>query len=188
MPTADRAPRLRGRRRGVVTVYASLIVTLAALAQILNLPNLSTHREARSAIMISATADTVWALLTDLTHYTVWNPYISPAKGNIKEGAPLELTLHNGDQTVIIAETVLSVKPDHELSWGGWMLDHNLQRTLTFSIDQVGPDQVWLDAHEVFQGILLPFVGNIPDDAQHGLDEMVRALRSAAELKPPHSP
>lgn len=149
-----------------------------------SLPNLSTHREALSSVTIRATADKVWSLLTDLPGYSVWNPYISPAKGTLAEGAQLELTLHNGGQTVVIEETVLSVQPEHELSWGGWMLAHNLQRTLTFSIDPVAPDRVLLNAHEVFQGVLLPFAGGIPDDAQRGLDEMVHALRSAAELGP----
>jgi hypothetical protein len=184
MGTADNAPQLHRGRARPVRLYAGIAATLVVLAQMFNLPNLSTHREALSDVTINASADKVWTLLTDLPGYSVWNPYISPAKGDLKEGAQIELTLHNGGQTVVIEETVLSVKPDRELSWGGWMLAHNLQRTLTFSIDELAPDRMLLNAHEVFQGILLPFAGNIPDDAQHGLDEMVRALRSAAELGP----
>src|SRR5579872_17883 len=171
-----------------VKLYTGIAATLLVLAQVFNLPNLSTHREAQSDVVINASPEKVWGLLADLPGYAVWNPYISPAKGELREGAQLELTLHNGGQTVVIEETVLSVKPDQELSWGGWMLSHNLQRTLTFSIEPVAPDQVRLNAHEVFQGILLPFAGNIPDDAQQGLAEMVRALRSAAELGPRRPP
>ncbi|GEM_PF-1563546 len=184
MGTGSRALSRPGHRGPGVRLHAGVIATLVVLAQTLSLPNLSTHREARSLVVINASADTVWNLLTDLPRYPVWNPYISPAKGDLREGAQLELTLHNGSQTVVIEETVLSVKPEQELSWGGWMLGHNLQRTLTFSIDPVESDRVQLDAHEVFQGLLLPLAGSVPDDAQRGLDEMVRALRSAAELVP----
>jgi len=171
-----------------MTLRASAAAALLVVAQVFNLPNLSTHRQVQSEVVISASADRVWDVLTDLPSYTIWNPYIYPAKGELKEGALLELTLHNPTQTVVIEETVLSVKPGRELSWGGEMLSHNLNRTLTFSIEAVAADRVRLTAREVFQGILLPLVGAIPDDAQQGLDQMVRALRSAAELGSPHAP
>jgi len=188
--TANRTPRSQARpaSAGRVTLRATAAAALLLVAQVFNLPNLSTHREVHAQVVVNASADRVWQVLTDLPGYTVWNPYIYPAKGELKEGAPLELTLHNPTQTVVIEETVLSVKPGRELSWGGEMLSHNLDRTLTFSIEEVAANRVQLTAREVFQGILLPLAGGIPDDAQRGLDQMVRALRSAAELVPPHAP
>lgn len=171
-------------RRLAPTAFQGLVLAAALVTgQVFNLPNLSTHRDVKVQVEIQAPADVVWHLLTDLPGYTRWNPYIYPAAGQIAPGESLQLRLHVADQTTEVEVRVLSVTPNRVLSWGGSLL--GLSRTLTFTIDDLGSGRVQLTADEQFTGLLLPVVGDIPDQAQQGLDEMLRALRSAAELEPP---
>ncbi len=177
-------------RRGISTALQGLVLAAALVTgqsfNLFNLPALSTHRDAKADVEIQAPVDVVWTLLTDLPGYPRWNPYIYPATGRIAAGETLDLELHAGGQTAEVEVTVLSVTPNHVLSWGGSLL--GVSRTLTFTIDDLGAGRVHLTADEQFSGLLLPFVGGIPDQAQQGLDEMVRALRSAAEVEEPEPP
>ncbi len=178
-------------RRRASTALQGLALTAALVTgqtfNLFNLPALSTHRDARADVAIQASPDAVWNLLTDLPGYPRWNPYIYPATGRVAAGETLDLELHAGGQTAEVEVTVFSVTPNHVLSWGGTLL--GVSRKLTFTIDDLGSGRVDLTADEQFSGLLLPFVGGIPDQAQQGLDEMVRALRSAAEVDaPPPAP
>lgn len=164
-------------------------ILLAALLPMLQIPNLTTQREIKAEIEIQAPPESVWKVLTDLATYPIWNPYIYPARGEIRPGAQLEITLHEG-KTVTYRPTVLSVEANRELSWGGRFAGM-FERILTITlepIDPADPHGTRLVARELFRGLLLLAVGGMPDDARHGLDLMNRALRERAELLLRRSP
>jgi hypothetical protein len=154
---------------------------LLLLAQIIQLPNLSTHRTVRSEVDINASPAAVWAVLTDLADYSIWNPYIYPAEGQVTVGAELVITLHQGKDTTTYSPTVRSSVPNHGLVWEG-RFGSLLERTQTITITEIAPGRVQVDAVERFTGVLLPLAQGIPDGAQVGLDMMLRALRDRVEL------
>jgi hypothetical protein len=49
-------------------------------------------------IEINASASRVWAILTDFERYYEWNPFITEAKGELRRGNRLTLTLEPPDQ------------------------------------------------------------------------------------------
>ena len=173
-------------RRGW-TVFQGVAVAAALVTgqtfNLFNLPALSTHRDVKIQVEIQAPPEVVWNLLTDLPGYTRWNPYIYPAQGRIAEGQVLDLEVHATSQTGQIEVKVLSVTPGRVMSWGGNVL--GVSRTLTFTIDDLGSGRSRVTAEELFNGVLLPFVGGVPDQAREGLTEMLGALRSAAEVESP---
>ena len=50
-------------------------------------------KELRTAIEINASADTVWAILTDLSQFAAWNPFMPEAEGEVREGARLKVRI-----------------------------------------------------------------------------------------------
>lgn len=166
---------------------AVLLAAVLPVAQIQNpIPNFSTQREVKTAVVIKASAADVWRVLTDLPSYPIWNPYVYPAQGQIKSGAELEITLHES-KTVTYKPKVLSADPPRELSWGGnfaGMFDRVLTFTLT-PVEGADPPETRVEARELFRGLLLLAMGGVPDEAQHGLDQMTRALRNRVVLLQP---
>jgi hypothetical protein len=162
---------------------ASAAVVLLGVS-LLSLPSVSTRQEVTAEIDINAPAERVWGILTDFSRYSIWNPYIFPATGEARAGSRLELTLHLGGRSLTIRPTVLTVQPDRELSWSGRVGLGLMERTQTFSLEQLGPRRVRLVSRELFKGFFLLFMGSLPQETQQGLDMMNHALRSAAELVP----
>jgi len=159
------------------------MVVMAAGASFWPLPDLSTHREVKAEIEVHAAPQQVWTVLTDFAAYTIWNPYISPAKGQARPGTQLELTLHGGGGSMTYEPTVVTAQPNRELSWSGRMIGAVMfERVQTFTIVSLGPHRVRLVAEERFKGLAVPLARSITDDAAHGLDIMSKALRTRAEL------
>ncbi len=162
---------------------AARVLLLAALLPLLQIPSFTTQREVKAEIEIQTSAEQVWRVLTDLRAYPIWNPYIYPVEGELKPGAQIEITLHDG-RTVTYRPTVLTVEPNRELSWGGRFAGM-FERIQTFTIEPTNPagaHRARLVSRELFRGLLLLALGTMPDDAQRGLDLMNRALRDRAEL------
>lgn len=157
-------------------------MTLVAFASILNLPDLSTQHEVKAEVEINAPAELVWRMLTDFSSYSLWNPYIYPARGEVRPGAQLELTLRSGDTSLTYNPIVQTVQPNRELSWSDRMVLGSLERIQTFTITPLDAHRVRLESRELFRGILLPFHNGLVDSAAQGLDQMNKALRTRAEL------
>jgi len=159
------------------------MLVMAASAPLWPLPDLSTHREVKAEIEIHAAPQQVWAVLTDFAAYEIWNPYISPAKGQARPGARLELTLQSGGGSITYEPTVVTAEPNRRLSWSGRMMGAIVfERVQTFTIVPLEPHRVRLVAEERFKGLAVPLAWSIADDAAHGLDVMSKALRTRAEL------
>ncbi len=164
---------------------ASAIALLMGIAVAAASP-LATQREVKAEIEINAPPELVWKILTDFPSYPIWNPYIYPAKGELRTGAQLELTLHPGDQHIPFRPVVLSVEPNKELSWGGRTLTTGVfDRVQTFTIEPLEPTRARLVSREVFTGLLTPFYGGLVDDTRRGLEMMTSTLRTRAELFAP---
>ncbi len=80
-------------------------------------------KELRTAIEINASADTVWAILTDLGQFAAWNPFMPEAEGEIREGARLKVRIAPpGSKAMTFMPTVTRVEPGREFRWLGRLL------------------------------------------------------------------
>jgi hypothetical protein len=159
---------------------------LAFLSTILVLamfPALTAQHQVQAEVEINAPPELVWQILTDLAGYTIWNPYVYPASGEIRAGAQLDITLHSGTGVIEFQPTVVTVQPNHILRWRGQTFTFGVfDRDQTFTLEPLGADRSRLIAQETFTGLLTSLSGNVQGDAQRGLDEMSRALRDRAEI------
>ena len=77
----------------------------------------------RTKISITAPPERVWHLLTDFVSYPQWNPFIRRVRGELREGAQLEVYLQpSGARGMTFRPRVLKVEPDRELRWLGHFL------------------------------------------------------------------
>jgi hypothetical protein len=141
-------------------------------------------KELRSEIVIEASAERVWGLLTDFTRFPEWNPFIRRARGNVREGQRLEVHMQpSGANGMTFRPTVLKAEPNRELRWIGHLLIPGLfDGEHIFTIEPLGPDRVRFVQREIFTGLLVPlFARGLDTDTQRGFEEMNQALRVQAE-------
>jgi hypothetical protein len=77
-------------------------------------------RQLRTDIEIDATAERVWAILTDFASYPAWNPFIQSIRGEPPAGSKLEVRIAPPDgKAMTFKSTVLNAEPNRELRWLG---------------------------------------------------------------------
>jgi hypothetical protein len=140
--------------------------------------------EVRSQVDVNASADQVWAVLTDFSSYPIWNPFIYPLKGELRTGSPLEVTIHPGSQTITYQATMIAVNRARELTWSGRTFSGGVfETTYSFTIEPLESGGVRLVSHESHKGFAAILAFGVLKDVQAGLATMIRAARTRAELQ-----
>ena len=60
-----------------------------------------TMKELRTEIEIQASPEKVWAILTDLSKYPEWNPFIHKAIGQAKVGEKVDISVPSGSKWML---------------------------------------------------------------------------------------
>lgn len=78
-------------------------------------------------IAVNAPAEKTWAILTNISAYPSWNPYVVEAEGNLSSGQKLRIVEEVGGKrhTHTVRVTRLDVA-NHELQWEGSMIPAKL--------------------------------------------------------------
>jgi hypothetical protein len=141
--------------------------------------------EVKSQVDVDASADQVWAVLTDFSSYPIWNPFIYPLKGELRSGSQLEVTIHPaGTQTITYQATVIAVNRARELTWSGQIFSGGVfETTYSFTIEPLESGRARLVSHESHKGFAVVLAWRLMKDVQAGLATMIRAVRTRAELQ-----
>ena len=140
-------------------------------------------KELTTEIVINASAQQVWDVLTDFTAYAEWNPFIVGSAGKAIEGTRLTNQMKQGDKVMTFKPKLLKVEENHHLEWLGrlWM-PGRFDGNHIFVIEELGPRQVKLIQQEKFSGILRSVVmKQIAETTRAGFIAMNRALKQRAE-------
>ena len=138
----------------------------------------------RTEIVIDATPDRVWGVLTDFAAYPTWNPFVRRLAGSAAVGSRLTARIKPpGGMAMTLRPTVLAAAPGRELRWLGHLLVPGLfDGEHGFRIEPLGPDRVRFVQEERFTGLLAPLVLRFVErDTQQGFEAMNRALKARAE-------
>jgi len=137
----------------------------------------------RTEIVINASKEKVWSVLTNLEAYPQWNPFIVQSKGRIAVGERLENTLQNGAKTIVFKPKVLQVRQNEYFEWLGSLWFKGLfDGRHYFEIQELGPGQVNLIHGESFSGILSGMIfRSIGADTRNNFVKMNEALKARAE-------
>jgi len=109
-------------------------------------------------ILIEAAPESIWATLTDLERYPIWNPYHVQVYGELTEGNKLDLVIHKPNGKVIeIRPRVMRVEKNKALVWGGGVpLIFIGQHVFELEYVQLGCTR--LIHRERFSGLLVGFL------------------------------
>lgn len=142
--------------------------------------------EISASVEIEATAETVWAVLTELASYEQWNPFIRRARGSTEVGGTVHVHVRSSFGIPLrFAAKVERAEPGRELHWRGqvavpWLAagEH------TFTIEPLGGGKVRFSQRERFSGIV-PRLGArlLTREAQRGFDAMNHALAVRARAR-----
>jgi hypothetical protein len=142
-------------------------------------------KELHSEIEIAAPPDSVWAVLTDFGSYEEWNPFIRRIRGELREGARLEVRIEPpGGRAMTFRPTVLAVRPERELRWLGRLLAPGIfDGEHRFTLEPLDGDRTRFVQAERFGGILVRAFGSTLDKTKLGFEQMNAALKERAEAR-----
>lgn len=136
-----------------------------------------------SEVLINASAQCVWSLITGFKDFPSWNPFIRKASGEIKVGSKIKVFIEPPQSKgMLIQPTVIKVDLNHELRWLGrlylpWLFDGEH----AFHIEPAADGTVRFIQSEAFTGLLVPFGGSLLLNTLKGFEEMNKALKQRAE-------
>jgi hypothetical protein len=140
--------------------------------------------ELYSEIEIRSSPDRIWEILTDLSRYPEWNPFIRSIRGDLVPGGHVIAELWPpGSAGMIIRPVLIRVDPARELRWRGHLFLHGLfDGEHIFEIRPLDNQSSLFIQREIFSGLLLPlFEGMLKGGTARGFADMNVALKERAE-------
>ncbi len=137
----------------------------------------------KTEIIINATKEKVWEVLTDFEAYQYWNPFIIQSEGKAIVGTKLENTMLNGKGTMTFKPVILTVKPLVYFDWLGSLGFKGIfDGHHYFEIEEVLAGQVKFTQGENFSGILSKLIlKKIGQQTRENFEKMNQALKARVE-------
>ena len=135
-------------------------------------------------IDISAPAQRVWQILTDLPSYCEWNPFMPQGHGDVQIGNKVEVhVLPPGATGMVFVLRILEAEEPRKLRWCASFLCRGLFDTdCIFSIESTEGGGVRLHQYETYSGILLPIMRKfLRQHTRAGFESMLQSLKDRAE-------
>jgi len=116
-------------------------------------------KENLDEIIIQASPEKVWSILTNLSGHAEWNPMIYRAQGKIETGQTVKLSAKSGSFDMKYNCFVVKVIPNREFIWK-WhvLLPFLIRGEHAFSLEPISEENVRFINKETFRGLLVPFL------------------------------
>lgn len=141
------------------------------------------NKNISTEILINASKEKVWNILTDFGNYKNWNPFMINSSGQAVVGTKLVNTMKNKDKQMKFKPTILSVKQYEYFDWLGSLYFKGLfDGHHFFKLEDWGNGQMKLTQGEYFSGILSGMIlKSIGEDTKNNFVKMNNALKEYAE-------
>jgi hypothetical protein len=143
-------------------------------------------KEIKTEILINATPEKVWAILTDFNNYPKWNPFIKLIKGEVKVGNKITARIEPPEaKGMTFNPKILTFETNKELSWLGHLLFAGLfDGEHKFELIDNKNGTTTFRQSEKFKGILVPlFKKQLDNNTKKGFEEMNKKLKELSEQK-----
>jgi len=141
------------------------------------------NKSIKTEIIINASKEKVWNILTDFNNYPNWNPFIVSIEGELQQGKRLKNTMLTGGKKFVFKPVVLSVVPYQYFDWLGNLFVKGLfDGHHFFEIDELSSRQIKLTQGEFFSGMLSASIfKKIGNETRNNFVRMNQAIKEAAE-------
>jgi len=138
-------------------------------------------KEIKTEILIHATLDKVWTILTNFENYPNWNPFIKSVIGEVKVGNKITVRIEpSKEKGMTFKPTVLIYEANKELRWIGRLLFPGLfDGEHKFELIDNGNGTITFRQSEKFKGIFVWFL-NV-ENTKKGFEEMNGKLKELSE-------
>ena len=144
---------------------------------------LKAMKSLQTEIIINASAEKVWSILTDFDKFPQWNPFIVKIEGQPVVDARLRVELKNGDGVSVFKPKVLVVEKNEVFEWlGSLPVPGIFNGQHYFKIETLGANQVKFVHGENFSGLFAGLImKQIGEQTRQGFIGMNKALKERAE-------
>ena len=142
-------------------------------------------KEINTEILINATHEKVWSILTNFDDYPKWNPFIKSINGDVKVGNKITARIEPPEaKGMTFKPRILTFETNKELSWIGHLFFTGLfDGKHKFELIDNGNGTTTFKQSENFKGILLPLLKKqLDNNTKKGFEEMNKKLKELAEL------
>ena len=129
-------------------------------------------------INIRASADRIWALLTNAEDFPRWNSTVAGIEGRIAEGEKLRLRVPGTDR--VFTPTVSGVVPNARMTWTGGFAPV-FKGVRTFDLKPRNDGSTDFAMEERFSGLALPLAKNSLPDFGPVFERYALDLKNEAE-------
>ncbi len=143
-------------------------------------------KENRREIVINASPEKVWQVMTDLEHYSEWNPLLYRGSGSVKLGETVIVDAKTATKDMKFICKVTKVEPFMEFAWKFHVIHPILFRGVhEFRIEPIDHSSVKFIDTETFWGLLLPTQAkDLTTNGLTAMIEMGKALKHRVENLP----
>lgn len=141
-------------------------------------------KEIKTQILIEATPERVWEVLTDFKRYPNWNPFIKSLQGKVKEGEKIIVRLEPpGAKGMTFKPEVLAFNTNKEFKWIGHLFFPGLfDGEHRFELIDNGNGTTTFIQAEKFKGILVRMLSKMLDGSTlNGFKAMNERLKLEVE-------
>ena len=143
-------------------------------------------KEIKTDIIINATPDKVWKVLTNFGDYPNWNPFLKWLRGNVKTNSKIQVRIEPpGARSMTFKPNVLKFDANKSFRWLGHMIVPGLfDGEHIFELTDNGNGTTTFVQREQFNGILIPLFTKMLDvNTRQGFELMNKALKERVETK-----
>ena len=144
---------------------------------------LKAMKSLQTEIIINASAEKVWSILTDFDKFPQWNPFIVKLEGKPEVNTRLRAELKNGDGVSVFKPKVLVAEKNKAFEWlGSLPVPGIFNGQHYFKIEALNANQVKFVHGEDFSGLLAGLImKQIGEQTRMGFIGMNKALKERAE-------
>lgn len=138
-------------------------------------------KEIKTEIVINATPEKVWSVLTNFENYPNWNPFITSITGNVQVGNKISIRIKPpNSKGMTFKPKILTYQENKELSWLGHLWFSGLfDGKHTFKLIDNGDGTTTFKQSEVFKGLFVWLFNT--ENTKKGFEKMNLALKEVCE-------
>lgn len=142
------------------------------------------NKEIKTEILINATPEKVWQVLTSFEKYPSWNPFIISIKGEKTVGGKLNTQIQPPNGKVMrFTPVVLAFEPNKELRWLGNLLTKGIfDGEHYFKVIKQENGSTKFIHGEKFSGFLVGLMPKALNNTRLGFEQMNEAIKKECEL------